>query len=57
MPGTNLKIKLKSFDNSLLGKASDIIIKSIVNSGGSVIGPICIPTSIQRIKLLNWSCY
>jgi len=50
---TVTRIKLKSFDSELLNIACDILVDSIKNIEGRIVGPIRLPTSKHYYCVLN----
>jgi small subunit ribosomal protein S10 len=44
MPGQKIRIKLKSYDHSLIDKSAEKIIKTVKSTGAVVSGPIPLPT-------------
>ncbi len=49
-----IRIKLKSYDHSLLDKAAERIVKSVLSTGAVVSGPIPLPTE-KHIVTVNRS--
>lgn len=48
-----IRIKLKSYDNYLVEKSADKIVKSVKTSGAIVNGPICLPTKRKIFTVLR----
>lgn len=48
-----IRIKLKSYDNYLVDKSADKIVKSVKTSGAIVNGPICLPTQRKIFTVLR----
>ena len=48
-----IRIKLKSYDYSLVDKSADKIVKSVKPTGAMVNGPICLPTHRQIFTVLS----
>lgn len=48
-----IRIKLKSYDNYLVDKSADKIVKSVKTTGAIVNGPICLPTQRQIFTVLR----
>lgn len=48
-----IRIKLKSYDNYLVDKSADKIVKSIKITGATVNGPICLPTQKKIFTVLR----
>ena len=44
MPGQKIRIKLKSYDHTLIDKSAEKIIKTVKSTGALVSGPIPLPT-------------
>ena len=53
MAGQKIRIKLKSYDHSLIDKSAEKIIKTVKSTGAVVSGPIPLPTHIQRFTVLR----
>lgn len=47
----NINIKLRSYNGSLLDKATSSFVESIKNVGGTVCGPIPMPKKIERFTV------
>ena len=45
-----IRIKLKSFDHSLVDKSAEKIVKAVKATGAVVSGPIPLPTKIEKFK-------
>jgi small subunit ribosomal protein S10 len=48
-----IRIKLKSFDHSLVDNSSDKIVKAVKSTGASVSGPIPLPTRVEKFTVLR----
>jgi small subunit ribosomal protein S10 len=48
-----IRIKLKSYDHSLVDKSSEKIVKAVKATGAVVVGPIPLPTKIERFTVLK----
>ena len=48
-----VRIKLKSFDHTLVDQSAERIVKTVKNSGAIVSGPIPLPTRIERYTVLR----
>lgn len=48
-----IRIKLKSFDHSLVDKSADKIVKTVKASGAVVNGPIPLPTRKQKFTVIR----
>ncbi|MBN2287958.1 MAG: 30S ribosomal protein S10 [Candidatus Glassbacteria bacterium] len=44
MQGQKIRIRLKSFDHALIDKSTADIVRTAMNSGAEVVGPIPLPT-------------
>ena len=51
--GSTLRIRLRSFDYRQLDAATEIIVRTVEQSGGEVLGPIPLPTTKTRFDLLR----
>ncbi len=48
-----LRIKLKSYDHSLVDKSSEKIVKAVKATGAVVVGPIPLPTKKEKFTVLK----
>jgi small subunit ribosomal protein S10 len=48
-----IRIKLKSFDHSLVDKSAEKIVKAVIATGAVVSGPIPLPTKIEKFTVLR----
>lgn len=46
--GTRIRIKLKAYDNKIIDKSARQIVDTIERSGGTVSGPVPLPTEIHK---------
>ena len=53
MAGQKIRIKLKSYDHTLIDKSAEKIIKTVKSTGAIVSGPIPLPTKTQRWTVLR----
>ena len=53
MATEKLRIKLKAYDHALLDEACRIIIATAKKSGGSVVGPVPLPTDREVITVIR----
>ena len=53
MANLKLRIKLKSFDHTILDAAADRIVETVKNSGALALGPIPLPTDMHRYCVLR----
>lgn len=44
-----IRIKLKSYDHSLVDKSSEKIVKAVKSTGAVVVGPIPLPTKKKNL--------
>jgi small subunit ribosomal protein S10 len=48
-----IRIKLKSYDHSLVDKSSEKIVKAVKATGAVVVGPIPLPTKKEKFTMLK----
>ena len=48
-----IRIKLKSFDHTLVDKSAEKIVKAVKATGAVVFGPIPLPTKIEKFTVLR----
>ena len=48
-----IRIKLKSYDHSLVDKSSEKIVKAVTATGAVVVGPIPLPTKKEKFTVLK----
>ena len=48
-----VRIKLKAYDHRILDNATAKIVETIKRSGGEVIGPVPLPTDIEKFTILR----
>lgn len=53
MSKTKVRINLKAFDNKSLDLAAGKIVDTVKRLGGSVVGPVPLPTEIERVTVLR----
>ena len=53
MAGQQIRIRLKAFDHMVLDQAAADIVRTVTKSGAKVIGPIPLPTKLQRWTVLK----
>ncbi len=53
MESQNIRIKLKSFEHSLLDMSTKDIVDAAKRTGAKVIGPISLPTKVSRYTVLR----
>ncbi|NPA35109.1 MAG: 30S ribosomal protein S10 [Chlorobi bacterium] len=50
---SSIRIKLQSYDHSLVDRTAERIVKTVKNVGATVKGPIPLPTRIRRFTVLR----
>ena len=53
MSNTKLNIKLKAYEHSIIDKATAKIVDTVKRTGGSVSGPIPLPTEVKKYTILR----
>ena len=53
MSNTKLNIKLKAYEHSIIDKAAVKIVDTVKRTGGSVSGPIPLPTEVKKYTILR----
>ena len=53
MSKTKIRIKLKSFEHKSLDKACAKIVETVKRNGGLVVGPVPLPTEIEKVTILR----
>lgn len=53
MSNTKLNIKLKAYEHSIIDKAAIKIVDTVKRTGGSVSGPIPLPTEVKKYTILR----
>ena len=53
MSKTKIRIKLKAFEHKSLDKACAKIVDTVKRTGGTVSGPIPLPTEIEKVTILR----
>lgn len=53
MTGQKIRIKLKSFDHKILDKSVKDIVRTAKMTGARVIGPVPLPTKIEKYSVLS----
>lgn len=48
-----IRIKLKAYDHRVLDQAAGRIVEAVKRTGGEVVGPIPLPTEIQKYTVLR----
>jgi small subunit ribosomal protein S10 len=53
MPKQKIRIKLKSYDHKVLDQSAQQIVETVEATGAVVIGPIPLPTRIQKFSVIR----
>lgn len=53
MSKTKVRIRLKAFDHRTLDNACAKIVETVKRTGGTVVGPVPLPTEIEKITILR----
>jgi small subunit ribosomal protein S10 len=53
MPKQKIRIKLKSFDHRMLDQSAQQIVAAVERTGAVVVGPIPLPTRIQKFSVVR----
>ena len=53
MSKTKIRIKLKAFEHKSLDKACAKIVETVKRNGGTVVGPVPLPTEIEKVTILR----
>ncbi len=53
MPKQKIRIKLKSFDHKMLDQSAQQIVEAVERTGAVVVGPIPLPTHIQKFSVIR----
>jgi small subunit ribosomal protein S10 len=53
MEGQNIRIRLKAFDHRVLDQSAREIVSTAKRTGAQVLGPIPLPTGIERFTVLR----
>ena len=53
MPKQKIRIKLKSFDHKILDQSAQQIVETVEATGAIVVGPIPLPTRIQKFSVIR----
>ena len=53
MSTEKVRIKLKAYDHRVLDDAVSRIVESVIWSGGEVVGPVPLPTEIEKFTILR----
>ena len=52
MSKTKIRIKLKAFEHKSLDVACAKIVETVKRNGGTVVGPVPLPTEVEKITIL-----
>jgi small subunit ribosomal protein S10 len=50
-----IRIKIKAFDHNILDQAAKQIVEALEKTGAVVVGPVPLPTSIQKVSIIRSS--
>ena len=53
MEGQRIRIRLKAFDHRLLDQSVDEIVETAKRTGATVVGPVPLPTKVERYTVLR----
>ena len=53
MAGEQIRISLKCFDHRMLDRSAQDIVNTAKNTGARIVGPIPLPTKIQKYTILR----
>ena len=53
MSNTKVRIKLKAYEHTILDEAAAKIVATVKRTGGSVSGPVPLPTKVQKYTILS----
>ena len=54
MSNTKVRIKLKAYEHRVLDKAAAKIVETVKRTGGTVSGPVPLPTEVQKYTILSF---
>ncbi len=55
MPKQKIRIKLKSYDHKILDQSAEQIVEAVERTGAVAIGPVPLPTRIQKYSVIRAS--
>ncbi|MFH0913829.1 MAG: 30S ribosomal protein S10 [Chloroflexota bacterium] len=55
MPGQKIRIRLKGYDHKLVDQSAEQIVQAVERTGAVVVGPVPLPTHIQKFSILRAS--
>lgn len=53
MPKGRIRVRLKSFDHRILDQASEEILDTALRTGAKVVGPVPLPTRLEKFTVLR----
>jgi len=53
MPRQKIRIKLKGFDHKIVDQSAQQIVETVEQTGAVVVGPIPLPTRIQKFSVIR----
>ena len=53
MAGQKIRIRLKSYDHEVIDSSARKIVDTVTRAGATVVGPVPLPTRIERFDLLR----
>ena len=53
MPDQKIRIKLKGYDHKILDQAAQQIVETVESTGAVVVGPVPLPTHIQKFSVIR----
>ena len=53
MSTEKIRIRIKAYDHRVLDNAAKKIVETVRRSGGTVVGPVPLPTEIEKITILR----
>ena len=53
MSTQKIRIKLKAYDHKILDNAVTKIVETIIRTGGDIVGPVPLPTEIEKFTILR----
>ncbi len=53
MPRGRIRVKLKSYDHRVLDNTCESLLDTALRTGAKIVGPIPLPTKIERITVLT----
>ena len=53
MPKQKIRIKLKGYDHKILDQAAQQIVETVESTGAVVVGPVPLPTHIQKFSVIR----